>query len=77
MKGDVGPRLEYAPDVLAHLPDLRALAGRVVLEHHVRGMHRDGRVEIVRVPRVVVAPDRLPQLDVLGRLRDGQAHSIG
>ena len=40
-------------------PRPRRLAGGVVLEHHVGRVHRHDRVEVVGVPGVVVAPDRL------------------
>ena len=56
---EVGPVGEDRGDVLANRIALGVLAGRVVLEHHARRVHRDDRVDVVRVPCVVVARDRL------------------
>src|SRR5262249_4266299 len=60
-EGDVGPGLEDRADVVAHLGATRRLAGGVVVEDHVRRVHGDDRVEVVRVPGVVVTVDRLTQ----------------
>src|SRR5918995_2867271 len=65
LEADVGPGLEDRGDVLAHLRSLRGLARGVVLEHHVAGVHRHDRVEVVVVPRLVVTADRF--LETLGR----------
>ena len=57
---DVGVVAEDLRDVLAHrLGSLGALARGVVVEHDVGRVHRGDRVEVVRVPRVVVALDQL------------------
>ena len=61
LEPDVGPRLEDGGKMGTHLVALRALAGRVVVEHHVRGVHGHDRLDVVRVPDVVVAVDRLGQ----------------
>ena len=58
-EGDVGPGLEDRADVGAGLLAARRLARRVVVEDHVRRVHRHDRVEVVGVPGVVVAVDRL------------------
>ncbi len=50
-----------------------SLAGRVVLEHHVRRVHRPDPLDIVVVPGVVVGVDRLAQLVA----RVGHAQSMG
>jgi len=68
---DVGPGVEDLADVLTRLLADGDLSGRVVLEHHVRSVHRHDRVEVVGVPGVVVAGDRL--LESVGRV--GLAHS--
>src|ERR1700719_238161 len=75
---DVGPRLEDAPDVLERLLALGALAGGVVLEDHVRSVHRADALDVVGVPGVVVRVDRLAQR-IRGRVRaaGGHAHDIG
>ena len=57
-EGEVGPVLEDPRDVRADVVALHPLAGRVVLEHHPGRMERDDRVDVVRVPGVVVALDR-------------------
>src|SRR4029077_10889753 len=44
-----------------------SLAGRMVLEHHVRSVHRGDPVDVVRVPGVVVRGDRLVQLNLAHR----------
>src|SRR5205809_1101896 len=62
VEGDVGPGLEDARDVLTHVGSFCALPGGVVLEDHVGGVHGDDRLDVVPVPGVVVAVDRLAQL---------------
>jgi hypothetical protein len=55
----VGPGFEDAGDVVADLVAGSALAGGVVLEHHVRRVERDDGVHVVPIPAGVVAIDRL------------------
>src|SRR5436190_8532258 len=76
-EGNVGPGGEDARNVLAHVGPFGPLAGGVVLEDHVGRVHCDDRVDVVPVPGVVVAVDRLAQLWLLGGARHAQAHSIG
>ena len=57
-KGQVGPFAKISGDVVTDVRALRELAGRVVLEHHAGRVERDDEVDVVRVPRVVVALDR-------------------
>src|SRR5215210_5162448 len=59
-EADVGIVAEDLRDVLAHgVGAFRALAGGVVVEDDVIGVHRRDRVEVVRVPRIVVPLDQL------------------
>jgi len=51
--------LEDPRDVRADRVALDAVAGRVVLEDHPRRVERHDRVDVVRVPGLVVAADRL------------------
>ena len=69
----IGPGLEDTGDVRERLLALGPLAGRVVLEHHVRGVHRADPLDVVSVPGVVVRGDRLVQLGG----QAGHAQSIG
>src|ERR1700746_2532281 len=73
MELDIGPGLEDAGDVPERVLALSALAGCVVLKHHVRCVHRSDALHIVGVPRVVVGGDRFAQLVC----RSCHAHSIG
>src|SRR5262249_6442241 len=55
-------------DVLAHrVRAFGALVGRVVVEHDVRVVERMDRVEVLRVPRSVVALDQLADIHLLRR----------
>ncbi len=61
-EGEIGPVAEDLGDVPADVVTLDALAGGVVLEHHLGRVHRDDRVHVVVVPGLVVAADRLPEV---------------
>ena len=58
-------------------PRPRPTPRRVVGEDHVRRVHRHDRVEVLRVPGVVVAPDRLGQsLDAVSLAHPHRTHCI-
>src|SRR6185295_2531801 len=63
---EIGPALEDRADVVPHLVAVGGLAGGVVLEDHVGRVHGHDRVEVMVVPRLVVAADCL--LETLGRV---------
>ncbi len=72
----VGPGLEDLGDVPAHFLAAGDLAGGVVGEDHVGRVHRHDRVEVLRVPGVVVAPDRRRQrLDAVALAHDADCSS--
>ena len=54
-----GQELKIAPMWPRTVLALGRLAGGVVVEHHVGRVHRHDRVEVVGVPRVVVAGNRV------------------
>ena len=58
----IGPGLEDLGDVSPHLLAARRLAGGVVGEDHAGSVHRHDRIEILRIPGIVVAPDCPGQL---------------
>jgi len=73
----IGPGGEDLADVLADRLALGTLPGGVVLEHHVVGVHAHDRLDVVRVPRLVVTLDRDEQRMARGRVDRAHAHPIG
>jgi hypothetical protein len=76
-EGEIGPVRKDPTDVVADVVPFGPLAGGVVLEDHPRRVEGDDRVEIVRVPGLVVALDRSLELGGAVRRSHGASMAAG